>query len=102
MIYSLRHTVSESTIVFLFLVSIARTRGGVEDTMLEAKDTKKAEAKASLFEDRHFRTDNLEAKGQGLRTQAQVFKKKKKRSSKKFFKRSPIHRRTQNFWLGET
>ena len=43
------------------------------------------------------RTDTLEAQdrnargqGQGLRTQAQVlFKKKKKRSSQKFFKRSP-------------
>ena len=32
-------------------------RGGVEDTRLEAKDTKKSEAKAkdSLSEDRHFR-----------------------------------------------
>ena len=31
------------------------TRGGVEDTRFEAKDTKKSEAKAkdSLFEDRH-------------------------------------------------
>ena len=53
--------------------------------MLEAKDTKKAEAKASLFEDRHFRTDNLEAKGQGRRTHAQVFKKKKKKGLQKSF-----------------
>ena len=42
------------------------------------------------------RTDTLEAKdrnargqGQGLRTQAQVLSQKKKRSSQKFFKRSP-------------
>ena len=65
----------------------AMTRGGVEDTRLEAKakDTKKSEAKAkdSLSEDRHSR-------GQGPRTQAQVLsKKQKKRSSQKFFRRSP-------------
>ena len=48
------------------------------------------------------RTDTLEAKdrnargqGQGPRTQAQVFSKKK--SSKIFFRRSPIYWRTQNF-----
>ena len=53
------------------------------------------------------RTQPLEAKdsnargqGQEPRTQAQAFSKKK-RSSKIFFKRSPIHWRTQNFWLGE-
>ena len=50
------------------------TRGGVEDTRLEAKakDTKKSEAKAkdSLSEDRHSR-------GQGPRTKAQVLSKKK-------------------------
>ena len=103
-------------------------RGGVEDTRLEAKDTKKirgqgqgqpfrgqtlsrprtqkkSEAKPK---DRFPRTDTLEAKdrnarGQGPRTQAQVLSKKKKglhknfsgdlqkkkRSSQKFFKRSP-------------
>ena len=52
-------------------------RGGVEETRLEAKDTKKNSGP---------RTDPLEAKarpsfGQGPRTQAQVFSKKK-RSSK--------------------
>ena len=65
------------------------TRGGVEDTRLEAK------AKDSLSEDRHSR-----GQGQGPRTQAQVLSKKKvftkifqaiskkkKRSSQKFFKR---------------
>ena len=77
-----------------------KTRGGVEDTRLEAKaqDTKKSEAKAKDSEDRH-------SQGQGLKTQAQVLskrkkkglrknflgdlQKKKKRSSQKFFKRSP-------------
>ena len=53
------------------------------------------------------RTEPLEAKdrnargqGQGPMTQAQVFSQKKKRSSKIFFRRSSIHWRTQNFWLG--
>ena len=71
-------------------------RGGVEDTRLEAKDTKKKSGP---------RTDPLEAKarpslGQGPRTQAQVFSKKiglqnnfsgdfpKLRSSKIFFRRT--------------
>ena len=51
------------------------------------------------------RTDPLEAKdrnargqGQEPRTQPQVFSKKK-RSSKKFFRRSPFYRRSQNFRL---
>ena len=67
------------------------TRGGVEDTRLEAKakDTKKSEAKDSLSEDRHSR-------GQGPRTQPQVFSTKK-RSSKIFFRHSPIYRRSHNF-----
>ena len=47
-------------------------RGGVEDTRLEAKDTKKSEAKDSLFEDRPSR-----GQSQGPRTQPQVFSKKK-------------------------
>ena len=77
-------------------------RGGVEDTRLEAKvkDTKKSEAKAkdSLSEDRHSRgqgqeysrprTGILEAKDQGHKRKCSP-KKKKKRSSQKFFKRSP-------------
>ena len=72
---------------------VVRVRGGVEDTRLEAKDTKKSEAKAkdSLSEDRH-------SQGQGPRTQAQVHSKKKKKkglhknfsgASQKFFRRSP-------------
>ena len=69
------------------LISV-KNRGGVEDTRLEAKakDTKKVEAK-----DR-----NARGQGQGPRTQAQAFSKKK-RSSKIFFRRSPIYWRTQNF-----
>ena len=54
-----------------------KTRGGVEDTRLKAKDTKNFEAKAK----------NRPARGQGPRTQTQVFSKKK-RSSKFFFRRS--------------
>ena len=93
------------------------SRGGVEDTRLEAKakakDTKKSEAKAkakdSLSEDRHSRGQHARGQGQGPRTQSasalqkkkkkglhknfsgdlQKKKKKKKRSSQKFFKRSP-------------
>ena len=53
-------------------LSSIKLRGGVEDTRLEAKakDTKKSQAKDSLSEDRHSR-------GQGPRTQLQVFSKKK-------------------------
>ena len=35
-------------------------RGGVEDTRLEAKDTKKSEAKDSPSEDRHSRGQGQE------------------------------------------
>ena len=50
----------------------------MEDTRLEAKDTKKSKAKDSLSEDRHSR-------GQGHKRKCSP----KKRSSQKFFKRSP-------------
>ena len=79
------------------------TRGGVEDTRLEAKakDTKKirGQGQGQPFRGQTLsrpRTGMLEAKdrnaqgqGQGPRTQAQVLSKKKKRSSQKFFRRSP-------------
>ena len=60
------------------------SRGEVEDTRLEAKDTKKNPRPRTAFPS----TDPLEAKdrnarGQGPRTQAQVFSKKK-RSSQNF------------------
>ena len=56
----------------------AIARGGVEDTRLEAKDTKKNPRPRTAFP----RTDPLEAKdrnvrGQGPRTQVQVFSEKK-------------------------
>ena len=72
-------------------------RGGVEDTRLEAKakDTKKSEAKAkvkdSLSEDRHSRGQGQECSRPRTKdTSASAFQpKNKKRSSQKFFKRSP-------------
>ena len=86
-------------------------RGGVEDTRLEAKakakDTKKirGQGQGQPFRGQTLsrpRTGMLEAKDQGPRTQAQVLSikkslhknfsgdlQKKKRSSQKFFKRSP-------------
>ena len=104
---------SNPTIVFGFKFYVTyrlKIRGGVEDTRLEAKakDTKKnpRPRPRTAFP----RTDTLEAKdrnargqGQGPRTQAQVLSEKKKglhknfsgdlqkkkRSSQKFFKRSP-------------
>ena len=53
-------------------------RGGVEDTRLEAKDTKKipGQAKDSLSEDRHSRGQGQECSRP--RTQAQVLSKRKK------------------------
>ena len=57
------------------------TRGGVEDTRLEAKakDTKKSEAKDSLSEDSTLEAKdrNGRGQGQGPRAQAQVLSKKK-------------------------
>ena len=75
---------------------VVMTRGGVEDTRLEAKakDTKKSEAKDSLSEDRHSRGQGQECSRPRPRTKdtsasALQKKKKKKRSSQKFFRRSP-------------
>ena len=75
-------------------------RGGVEDTRLEAKDTKKSEAKAkdSLSEDRPSRGQGQEFSRPRPRTKdtaASVFQKKK--VFKKVFRQSPIYRRSQNF-----
>ena len=77
-------------------------RGGVEDTRIEAKakDIKKSEAKAkdSLSEDRTSRSQEQECSRPMPRikdTCASVFQKKK--ASKIFFRRSPIHWRTQDF-----
>ena len=70
-------------------------RGGVEDTRLEAKakDTKKSKAKAkdSLSEDRHSRGQGQECSRPRPRTKdtSASALRKKKRSSQKFFRRSP-------------
>ena len=84
---------------------ILSTRGGVEDTRLEAKakDTKKIRGQG---QGQPFRGQNLsrprrgmleaKAKDQGLRRKCSP----KKKSLKFFFRRSPIHWRTQNFCLG--
>ena len=81
-------------------------RGGVEDTRLEAKDTKKSEAKAkaknSLSEDRPSRGQGQEssrAKPTTKDTAVSVLNNKKS-LQKNFFRQSPIYRRSQNFWLG--
>ena len=101
----------------------ASGRGGVEDTRLEAKDTKKnpRPRPRTAFP----RTNPLEAKdrnargqGQGPRTQAQVLSKKKKgkvftkiylgdlqkkkRSSQKFLKRTPQKNVFQKFFKRST
>ena len=75
-------------------------RGGVEDTRLEAKakakDTKKirGQGQGQPFRGQtlsRLRTGMLEAKAKDQGHKAQVLsKKKKKRSSQKFFKRSPL------------
>ena len=81
------------------------TRGGVEDTRLEAKakDTKKilgqGQCQRQPFQGQTLsrpRTGKLEAKDQ---RHSQSCSQKKKRSSKNFFRQSPIYRRGQNFWL---
>ena len=74
------------------------TRGGVEDTRLEAKakDTKKIRGQGQPFRGQNLsrpRTGMLEAKAKD--TGPIVLQKK--RSSKFFFRRSPIQSRTQNF-----
>ena len=62
-------------------IGSANTRGGVEDTRLKAKDTKKnprprmAFSRTELFE---AKDRNARGQGQGPRTQAQAFLKKKK------------------------
>ena len=65
----------------LYAIKPLDSRGGVEDTRLEAKakDTKKSEAKAknSLSEDRHSRGQGQECSRP--RTQKQVLSKKKKK-----------------------
>ena len=84
------------------LYSPLKTRGGVEDTRLEAKakakDTKKirgqGQGQGQPFRGQTLsrpRTGMLEAKAKDQGHKAQVLskKKKKKKSSQKFFRRSP-------------
>ena len=65
-----------------------KTRGGVEDTRLKAKDTKNFEAKAK----------NRPSRGQGPRTQTQVFSKKK--GLQNFFS-GDLKKSLQKFFSGE-
>ena len=78
---------------FLLEQYIQINRGGVEDTRLEAKDTKKirGQGQGQPFRGQTLskpRTGMLEAKDQGHKRKCSP--KKKKRSSQKFFKRSPL------------
>ena len=85
------------------------SRGGVEDTRLEAKakDTKKirgqGQGQGQPFREQTLsrpRTGMLEAKAKDQGHKAQVLskkKKKKKRSSQKFFRRSPKKKKKKVF-----
>ena len=69
-------------------------RGVVEDTRLDAKDTKKirGQGQGQPFRGQTLsrpRTGMLEAKDQGHKRKCSPKKKKRKRSSQKFFRRSP-------------
>ena len=73
---------------FIFASIKVNTRGGLEDTRLEAKDTKKIRGQGQPFRGQTLsrpRTGMLEAKGQGPRTQAQVLSKTKKKGHHKNF-----------------
>ena len=73
-------------------------RGGVEHTRLEAKDTKKIRGQGQPFRGQNLsrpRTGVRNARGQGRRRRCSP--KKRKTSSKIFFRRSPIYWRSQNF-----
>ena len=80
---------------------IISTRGGVEDIRLEANDTKKirCQGQGQPFRGQtrsRPRTGMLEAKATDQGHSRKCFPKKK-RSSKKLFRQSPIYRRSQNF-----
>ena len=93
----------EKHIYFCFLKGVFR--GGVEDTRLEAKakDTKKIRGQGQPFRGQTLsrpRTGMLEAKAKDQGHKAQVLskKKKKKRTSQKFFKRSPRKNASQKIF----
>ena len=67
-------------------------RGRVEDTRLEAK------AKDSLFEDRHSRGQGQECLRPRTKDTSASVLQKKKRSSQKFFRRSPLKNVFQIFF----
>ena len=80
-------------------------RGRVEDTQLEAKakDTKKnprPRPRAALPRKTLSRPRTGMLEGKAKDTGASVLQKKKKRSTKKFFRQYPTLKRSQNFWLG--
>ena len=80
------------------------SRGGVENTMLEAKTkhTKKSKAKDSFSDDRPSRGQGQECSRPSTKTKdTAVSVLRKKKVFKKVFRRSPICRRSQNFWLRE-
>ena len=73
-------------VIYFYLSEVeSRTQGSRPRPRTQKKS--EAKAKDSLSEDRHSRGQGQECSRP--RTQAQVLSKKKKRSSQKFFKRSP-------------
>ena len=91
--------------MFILVVYTVCGRGGVEDTRLEAKakakDTKKIRGQGQPFRGQTLsrpRTGMLEAKAKDQGHKAQVLsKKKKKRFSQKFFRRSPKKKKKKVF-----
>ena len=79
----------------------SRTQGSRPRPRPRTQKKSEAKAKDCLFEDRPSRGQGQECSRPRPRTKdtaASVFHKK--RSTKKFFRQSPIYRRSQNFWLG--
>ena len=69
------------------------SEGGVEDTRLEAKDTKKSEAKDCPSEDRSSQDQGQECARPRLNDTDTSVLQKKKRFSKKIFRRSPKYKK---------
>ena len=79
----------------------SRTQGSRPRPRPRTQKKSEAKAKDSLSEDRHSRGQGQECSRPRPRTKdtaASVLQKK--RSSKKFFRQSPIYRRNQDFWWG--
>ena len=75
----------------LLKMHLAEVESRTQGSRPRPRTQKKFEAKDSLSEDRHSRGQGQECSRP--RTQAQVLSKKKKRSSQKFFRRSPKKKR---------